>query len=106
MCVAVLGNKGHTYQKTNPRDISASADHSLVGEQELRQVAGECNPFEDFAPQTNHFLLNTPHLLLLLIIILFFETESLCVALAVLELALQTKLALNSEPHLPLPSKS
>jgi hypothetical protein len=35
----------------------------------------------------------------------FFETGFLCVALAVLELTLQTRLALNSEIHLPLPPK-
>jgi hypothetical protein len=36
---------------------------------------------------------------------LFFETGFLCVVLAVLELALQTRLALNSEIRLPLPPK-
>jgi hypothetical protein len=34
-----------------------------------------------------------------------FETRFLCVALAVLELTLQTRLASNSEIHLPLPPK-
>jgi hypothetical protein len=33
----------------------------------------------------------------------FFETGFLCVALAVLELTLLTRLASNSEIHLPLP---
>jgi hypothetical protein len=33
----------------------------------------------------------------------FFETGSLCIALAVLELTLQTRLASNSEIRLPLP---
>ena len=36
---------------------------------------------------------------------LFFETGFLCIALIVLELTLQTRLALNSELHLPLPPK-
>jgi hypothetical protein len=35
----------------------------------------------------------------------FSETGFLCVALAVLELTLQTRLASNSEIHLPLPPK-
>jgi len=35
--------------------------------------------------------------------LLFFETGSLCVALAVLELTMETRLALNSETLLPLP---
>jgi hypothetical protein len=35
----------------------------------------------------------------------FFETGFLCVALAVLELTLYTRLASNSETHLPLPPK-
>ena len=35
----------------------------------------------------------------------FFETRFLCVALAALELSLQTRLALNSEIHLPLPPR-
>jgi hypothetical protein len=35
----------------------------------------------------------------------FFETGFLCAALAVLELTLQTRLASNSEIHLPLPPK-
>ena len=35
----------------------------------------------------------------------FFETEFLCITLAVLELTLQTRLALNSEICLPLPPK-
>jgi hypothetical protein len=33
----------------------------------------------------------------------FFEIGFLCVALAVLELTLETRLASNSEIHLPLP---
>jgi hypothetical protein len=33
----------------------------------------------------------------------FFKTEVLCVALAILELTMKTRLALNSEIHLPLP---
>jgi hypothetical protein len=41
-----------------------------------------------------------------LFLCLFFETGFLCVALAVLELTLQTKLALNSEICLSLPPKS
>lgn len=36
---------------------------------------------------------------------LFFFLRQLCVALAILELTLQTSLALNSEIHLPLPPK-
>jgi hypothetical protein len=35
----------------------------------------------------------------------FFKTGFLCIALAVLELSLQTRLASNSEIRLPLPSK-
>jgi hypothetical protein len=35
----------------------------------------------------------------------FFETGFLCIALVVLELTLKTKLASNSEIHLPLPPK-
>ncbi|WP_353804540.1 hypothetical protein, partial [Acinetobacter baumannii] len=35
----------------------------------------------------------------------FFETGFLSIALAVLELTLQTRLALKSEIHLPLPPK-
>ena len=35
--------------------------------------------------------------------VLFFETRFLCIALAVLELTLYTRLALNSEIRLPLP---
>jgi hypothetical protein len=35
----------------------------------------------------------------------FLETGFLCVALAVLELTLETRLASNSEIHLPLPPK-
>jgi hypothetical protein len=35
----------------------------------------------------------------------FFETGFLCIALAVLELTLQTRLASNSEIRLPLPPK-
>ena len=37
--------------------------------------------------------------------VLFFETGILCIALAVLELTLQTRLASNSEICLPLPPK-
>lgn len=36
-------------------------------------------------------------------VVVFFDTRFLNVALTVLELALQTKLALNWESHLPLP---
>jgi hypothetical protein len=39
------------------------------------------------------------------IYIYIYETGFLCIALAVLELALQTRLALNSEICLPLPPK-
>ena len=39
--------------------------------------------------------------LVVYLFVLFFETEFLCVALAVLKLILQTRLALNSETHLP-----
>ena len=39
------------------------------------------------------------------VLFLFFETGFLSVALAVLELTLQTRLAWNSEIHLPLPAK-
>jgi len=35
----------------------------------------------------------------------FFETMFFCVALAVLELTVKTRLASNSETHLPLPAK-
>jgi hypothetical protein len=35
----------------------------------------------------------------------FFETGFLCIVLAVLELTLWTRLASNSEIHLPLPPK-
>jgi hypothetical protein len=45
------------------------------------------------------------HFLFLFSFGLVFETGFLCVALAVLELTLQTRLALNSEIHLPLPPK-
>jgi hypothetical protein len=38
-------------------------------------------------------------------VFLFLETGFLCIALAVLELTLLTRLALNSEIRLPLPSK-
>jgi hypothetical protein len=41
--------------------------------------------------------------LTLLLLFFVFETGFLCVALGVLELTLQTRLALNSEIHLPLP---
>jgi hypothetical protein len=34
---------------------------------------------------------------------LIFETRFLCVALAVLELIMETRLAFNSKIHLPLP---
>ena len=34
-----------------------------------------------------------------------FETGFLCIALAILELTLKTKLASNSEIHLPMPPK-
>jgi hypothetical protein len=37
------------------------------------------------------------------VVVCLFETEFLCVALAVLEPAPQTRLALNLEIHLPLP---
>jgi hypothetical protein len=37
--------------------------------------------------------------------VLFFETQFLCIALAILELTLQTGLASNSEIRLPLPPK-
>jgi hypothetical protein len=40
-----------------------------------------------------------------LFVCLFFETGFFCVALAVLELTLQTRLASNSEILLPLPPK-
>jgi hypothetical protein len=40
-----------------------------------------------------------------LFVCLFFEAGILCVSLAVLEITLQTRLALNSEIHLPLPPK-
>ena len=39
------------------------------------------------------------------VLFVFFKTGFLCVALAVLELTLQTRLSSNSEIHLPLPSK-
>jgi hypothetical protein len=37
--------------------------------------------------------------------LVFFETGFLCIVLAVLELTLWTRLASNSEIHLPLPPK-
>jgi hypothetical protein len=37
--------------------------------------------------------------------VLFFETGFLCIALAVLELTLETRLASNSEIRRPLPPK-
>jgi hypothetical protein len=43
--------------------------------------------------------------LFLFLFLFFFETGFLCIALAVLDLTLQTRLALNSEIHLPLPPK-
>ena len=42
-------------------------------------------------------------LFICLFVCLFFETRFLCVTVAVLELALQTRLAWNSEVSLPLP---
>ena len=42
---------------------------------------------------------------ILFVCLFLFETGFLCVALAVLELTLQTRLASNSEIHLPLPPK-
>ena len=41
----------------------------------------------------------------IIIYIYVFETGFLCIALAVLELALEARLASNSELHLPLPPK-
>jgi hypothetical protein len=45
------------------------------------------------------------HFIFCLFVCLFFETGFLCVALDVLELTLQTRLAWNSKIHLPLPPK-
>jgi hypothetical protein len=54
-----------------------------------------------------HFCFQTRYYvcLFLFLFVCLFETGFLCVALAVLGLTLWTRLALNSEIHLPLPPK-
>jgi hypothetical protein len=67
-----------------------------------------CLIFNTFEIINSNFILSFVHSWFLFLFFSFFffvETGFLCVALAVLELTLQTRLALNSEIRLPLPPK-
>jgi hypothetical protein len=73
-----------------------------------RRVCLSCNPrasTREGTRQSISTLKKWKWCFVCLFICLFFETGFLCVALAVLELTLYTKLALNSEIYLPLPPK-
>jgi hypothetical protein len=74
------------------QSVLLTAEPSLQNIKHLLFVFITWKDFHDNGLRNHHFFF-----------FFFFKTGFLCIALAVLELTLQTRLASNSEIHLPLP---